>query len=91
MSTNLVSLMLDLVMMDMVDLVMMILKWVVAINSARDAGGRHCLEQFSRVSRVLSRVQLQSLECELRSRGVQSCRVHSKDWGVRHVERPQRN
>ena len=39
-----VSLLLDLVMMDMVDLEMMISNWEVAIKSAWDAGGRRCLE-----------------------------------------------
>ena len=69
---GLVSLLLDLVMMDMEDLEMMILNWEVAIKSARDAGGRHCLEQFSRVKKVLSQVQLKSLECKLWSRGAKS-------------------
>ena len=39
---DLVSLLLDLVMMDMVDLAMMISNWEVAIKSAQDVGGRHC-------------------------------------------------
>ena len=42
--TNLVSLLLDLVMMDIVDLAMMILNWAVAIKSTWDMGGRHCSE-----------------------------------------------
>ena len=43
-SADLVSLLLDLVIMDMVDLVIIISNWGVAIKSARDAGGRHCLD-----------------------------------------------
>ena len=39
---DLVSLLMDLVMMDTMDLVMMISNWEVAIKGARDAGGRHC-------------------------------------------------
>ena len=66
---DLVSLLLDLVIMDMVDLVMMISNWEVAIKSAWDAGGRHCLEKFSRVRKVLSYVKLKSIECELWSIG----------------------
>ena len=69
---DLVSLLLDLVIMDMVDLVMMISNWEVAVKSVRDARGRHCTEQFSQVRKVLSRVQLKSLECELWSRGTES-------------------
>ena len=39
---DLVSLQLDLVMMDMVDLEMMILNWEVAIKIAQDVGERNC-------------------------------------------------
>ena len=39
---DLVSLLLDLVMMYTVDLVIMIWNWEVAIKSAWDEGGRHC-------------------------------------------------
>ena len=70
--TDLVSLLLDLVMMDMVDLEMMISNWEVDIKSVWDTGGRHFSEQFSRVSKVLSRVKLKSLECKLWSRGAES-------------------
>ena len=41
---DLVSLLLDLVMMDMVDLVMMVLNEEVAIKSVQDVGGRNCSE-----------------------------------------------
>ena len=51
---DLVSLLLDLVMMDMVDLVMMVSNWAVDIKSAWDARGRHSSEQFSQVRKVLS-------------------------------------
>ena len=43
-SEDLVSLLLDLVMMDMVDLEMMILNWEVAIKSVWDARGRNYSE-----------------------------------------------
>ena len=44
---DVVSLLLDLVMMDTVDLVMIISNCEVAIKSMQDAGGRHYLEQSS--------------------------------------------
>ena len=40
--TDLVSLLLDLFMMNMVDLVMMISNWEVAIKTMWDVGGRNC-------------------------------------------------
>ena len=39
---DLVSLLLDFVMMDMVDLAMMSSNWEVPIKGVRDVGGRHC-------------------------------------------------
>ena len=72
MLADLVSLLMDLVMMDMVDLAMIISNWEVCIKSMWDTGGRNCSEKSSRVRKVLSQVQLKSLECELRSRGEES-------------------
>ena len=43
-SSDLVSLLLDLVMLDTVDLAMMISNWEVAIKSTQDMGGRDCSE-----------------------------------------------
>ena len=41
-SMDLVSLLLDLVMMEIVDLPMMSLNWEVPIKSTQDVGGRNC-------------------------------------------------
>ena len=69
---DLVSLLLDLVMMDTMDLAMIILNWEVCIKIMWYARGRNCSEQSSRVSKVLRRVQLKSLECRLWNRGAES-------------------
>ena len=50
---DLVSLRLDLAMMDMVDLVMMVSNWEVDIKRTWDAGGSHCSELFNQVRKVL--------------------------------------